>query len=305
MKYALLAASAALAAVVAGNALAADAIAPVPRPVAPLPAAPTVCQIRDLSSFNYVGNDCGNVHHLFGNGANHAGITLDGWLNGGIMGNADSPSTGFNGPVTFTDVDKGQFNQGYISLARTAPKNNRGWFVGGRIDALYGSDFFFTTAAGLDGTSAGNTPRWGNSGSTYGAALPQAYAEIDYNDLQVKAGHFYTIIGHESVMAKYNFFYSHSYAFQYGEPATSTGILASKPLSPNWTLTGGVVNSWNDFAAPGQGGKDLNNFLGGVAYANSNFGAALNLQTGNDSDINVGPVSAPTSNRTVVDFIAS
>jgi len=37
--------------------------------------------------------------------------TLTGWIEGGIMANADSPSTHFNGPTTFPDDDRGQLNQ--------------------------------------------------------------------------------------------------------------------------------------------------------------------------------------------------
>ena len=268
------------------------------------------CAIRDLSSFNYVGNDCGDIWHFFFDGyreklKRNEGITLDGWINGGIMANADSPATHFNGPVGYPDKDNGQFNQAYVSFARTAPKDNSGWFIGMRVDALYGSDYFFTTASGWDGTHIGNVPLWHNTDFTYGGAVPQAYVELDYNDLQVKAGHFYTIIGHESVMAKYNFFYTHTYAFMYGEPATSTGVLISKPLTANWTATAGVVNGWNQFdAATPFGGKNFRNFLGGISYANSRFSAALNVQTGQDSDFNI-PGFGLFSNRTLVDFIAT
>jgi hypothetical protein len=45
--------------------------------------------------------------------------TVTGWVDGGIMGNAQSPSTHFNGPVTFPDDDRGQFNQVYGILQRT------------------------------------------------------------------------------------------------------------------------------------------------------------------------------------------
>jgi Putative beta-barrel porin-2, OmpL-like. bbp2 len=265
------------------------------------------CPVRDLSSFSYIGNDCGDTRRFLDNASflKTHGITFDGWLNGGIIGNADSPATGFNGPVGFADKDNGQFNQGYVSLARTAPKNNQGWFLGGRVDALYGSDFFFTTAAGRDGSRVGNTPRSHNPDFTYGLTVPQAYVEVDYNDLQVKAGHFYSIIGDESAMAKDNFFYTHSYAFMFGEPTADTGVLVRKGLNANWTLTAGVVNGWNQFAVDStNGGQNVGNFLGGIAYANSRFGAAFNVQTGDVSDFNV-PGVGPYSGRTLLNFVAT
>ena len=55
--------------------------------------------------------------------------------------------------------------------------------------------------------------------------MPQLYAEIAYNDLKVKVGHFYTPIGYEVVQVPQNFFYSHSYSHTFGEPFTHTGFL--------------------------------------------------------------------------------
>src|SRR5262245_42913520 len=181
---------------------------------------------------------------------------LTGWIDGGIMGNSLAPATHFNGPVTFPDVDNGQLNQFYGILQRTPAdmSKNCGWFLGGDVDFMWGSDYFFTTAAGLDGTSVGNIPRWGTSTTAaggdafrYGFAMPQLYAETDYDDLRIKWGHFYTIIGYEVVPAIGNFFYTHSYTMQYGEPFTHTGVLASRSINDNWSWSGGIVSGWNDF----------------------------------------------------------
>lgn len=61
-------------------------------------------------------------------------------------------------------------------------------------------------------------------------------------------GHFYTIIGNEVVTAPDNFFYSHAYTMQYGEPFTHTGGLASWS-GEKVTVHGGVVNGWDKFDA--------------------------------------------------------
>ena len=53
--------------------------------------------------------------------------------------------------------------------------------------------------------------------------MPQLYADFAYNRLTVRLGHFYTIIGYEVVTAPDNFFSSHAYTMQYGEPFTHTG----------------------------------------------------------------------------------
>ncbi len=157
-----------------------------------------------------------------------------------------------NQPVLFNYRDRNlQMQQTYAYLERKVDTSSCELNFGGRVDVLYGEDYFFTTAVGLE-THQNGTQKWngnlnGNGiGNTnrYGLALPQAYAEIGYNDLSVKIGHFYTTIGHESVMAAENFFYSHSYSMLFGEPFTHTGILGEW----NWgdlTLFGGVHNGWN------------------------------------------------------------
>ena len=227
--------------------------------------------------------------------------TLTGWIDGGIMGNSDAPSNHFNGPVTFPDDDRGQLNQFYGVLQRTPAdlSKNCGWYLGGDVDFYFGSDFFFTTAAGLDGTKRGNTPRWNTDPDRrYGFSMPQLYAETDYDDLRIKWGHFYTIIGYEVVPAIGNFFYTHSYMMQYGEPFTHTGMLASRNISDNWSWNGGVVGGWNDFSL-----QEGAQFLGGLTYTEKDCGSlAFAIVTGNESDFNVPGVS-PESNRTMYSLV--
>jgi len=233
--------------------------------------------------------------------------SLTGWIDGGIMGNSLAPATHFNGPVTFPDVDNGQLNQFYGILQRTPAdmSKNCGWFLGGDVDFMWGSDYFFTTAAGLDGTSVGNIPRWGTSTTgaggdafRYGFAMPQLYAETDYDDLKIKWGHFYTIIGYEVVPAIGNFFYTHSYTMQYGEPFTHTGVLASRSINENWSWNAGIVSGWNDFNF-----QDGAQFIGGITYSDKDYGSlAFAVVTGNESDFNI-PGVGPDSNRTMYSIV--
>jgi hypothetical protein len=198
----------------------------------------------------------------------HHGISVSGWLEAGYTLNAAHPQDGFNGPVTFNDRDReGMMNQLYLSFERAVDNGGCGWDWGGRVDFLYGTDARFTTANGLE-------DNWNENHRFYGIALPQAYLEVAYNDLNVKIGHFYTIIGYEVVPAPGNFFYSHAYTMQYGEPFTHTGALASYAMSDTTTLMGGVTNGWDNW-------EDDNNdmsFLGGIAWDGGN-GRTLALTT--------------------------
>jgi hypothetical protein len=231
---------------------------------------------------------------------NDPNTIFSGWVNGGIMGNSFNPATHFNGPVTFADRDNGQLNQVYGVLRRTTDlRQNCGFFIGGQIDFFFGSDFFFTTAAGLDGTTFGNFPRWNSDRNfLYGYSMPQLYAETDYNDFRIKWGHFYTILGYETIPAVGNFFYTHSYALQYGQPFTHTGMLASRSINDYWTWNAGVVSGWNQFDL--RGGAQ---FLGGLTYVDQGYGSlAFSIVSGNESDFNF-PNIGPTSNRTMYSLV--
>ena len=97
-------------------------------------------------------------------------------------------------------------------------------------------------------TNTNGTSSWNNS-KMFGLAMPQIYGEVAYNNMSVKIGHFYTIMGYETVPANGNFFYSHAYTMQYAEPFTHTGALATYDFSDRWTFYGGLVNGWEKFDA--------------------------------------------------------
>jgi hypothetical protein len=83
----------------------------------------------------------------------------------------------------------------------------------------------------------------------YKIALPQLYAEIYApiaNGLTAKVGHFYSIIGYESVASPPNFFYSHSYSMK-SSPFTHTGVLLSYPVRGDFTLYSGAVTGADNF----------------------------------------------------------
>jgi len=208
-------------------------------------------------------------------------LKINGWLAQGYTWNPDRPADRFNGPVTFNDrSNEYQMNQLYLYAEKPVDTEGCGWDVGGRVDLLYGTDFRFTLAQGLDAQDD-LSPRWGSS-RFYGLAMPQVYGEVGYNDLKVKVGHYYTIIGYETVMATGNYFYSHAYTHQYGEPFTHTGVLASWAANDRVTIHGGIDRGWDNF-------EDLNDseaFLGGITVTNEDKDRSLAyaLHTGDEAN---------------------
>ncbi len=205
------------------------------------------------------------------------GVDLRGWASGSGNWNAAHRDGGYNGPVSFNDrADRVQLYQLYIIGERKITSDSLS--LGGRFDFTYGADSAFTTSRGFDDqlTSDGTS-------RIYKAAIPQAYLELGLpcaNGLTIKAGHFYTLLGYEVVPAKDNFFHSHSYSMQYGEPFTHWGALASMPAGEQLTVTAGAVRGWDNLSDSSDGNLS---FLGGVTYApNDDTTAVFSLITGNE-----------------------
>ncbi len=171
-------------------------------------------------------------------------FTATGWINGGAAANADNPASRFNGPMTFPDREEVMLNQAYAVIERTAD-GSYGLDIGARLDLLFGTDYIFTQAVGLETDRQGN-PKWNNR-RLYGLAMPQAYVDFAYGDWSVKVGHFYSILGYETVTAPDNFFYSHAYTMQYGRPFTHTGVLSTYQVSDRLTVRNGIHSGWDIF----------------------------------------------------------
>ncbi|HEY8219713.1 MAG TPA: outer membrane beta-barrel protein, partial [Methylobacter sp.] len=184
------------------------------------------------------------------------GLKVGGWANAGITYNAAAPANNFNGPVTFGDRSgEFQLNQLNLFAQRAVAAEGDAWDFGGRVDAMFGTDAIFTQAYGVPAFDVNtgqplNRNHWdlnllgSDSNRFYDIALPQAYAEAYApigNGLNIKAGHFYTPIGYETVPAPDNFFYTHAYTMQYGEPFTHTGVMGNYTVDKNWAVMGGAV----------------------------------------------------------------
>jgi hypothetical protein len=186
------------------------------------------------------------------------GIRFGGWVDQGVSTASNMPADRYNGPVTFNDRDgEYQVNQVWLYAERDVNNYGCGLEVGGRIDFVYGTDARFTQS--VDGLEAD----WDQREPFYQVALPQFYVDLAYNDWTVRAGRFFTILGYETVAAPENFFYSHAYTMQYGEPFTHFGLLATRRLG-RMELSGGFHRGNNQF--DDTDGLDALNLLGGMSY---------------------------------------
>ncbi len=206
-------------------------------------------------------------------------IEVGGWLDQGFTANpADPQAPPFNGPVGFNDFpNQYQMNQLWVFVDRTVDRGGYGWDIGGHVDFNYGTDSRFIVANGLETT-------WNGATGFYDVALPQCYADVAYNNLSVRAGHFFTILGYEYAQAPKNFFYSHSYTKIYGQALTYTGMLATYDATDRLSVTGGFQRGWNQWT----GNNSDFGFLGGLTYNIDETGTRVRFAVSNGNNNPVG-----------------
>lgn len=223
-------------------------------------------------------------------------IVVGAWANLGVTYNAENPKDNFNGPVTFDDrANEFQLNQLNAFIQRAVATEGDAIDVGGRVDIMFGTDAFFTQAYGVPGADLGtgrplDRGTWDlgllGEGSAnnrfYGLAVPQAYLEAYLpvgNGLNLKAGHFYTPIGYETVPAPDNFFYSHAYTMQFGEPFTHTGFMGNYAIDGNWAVMAGAVTGSATGGWDGSFDQQLGNWAGlfGTTWTSTSKATSLNV----------------------------
>ena len=229
---------------------------------------------------------------------NSTGLQFDGWINAGFIGNTSSPDSKFNGPYNAVDrSNEAMLNQIYLVAEKSLPQCGHG--IGGRIDYLYGEDFFLAESIGMEKRSDGSA-HWNNQ--YYGSAIPQAFVSLGSQRLSLQLGHFYSIVGYEGLMAPDNFFYSKSYSYQFAGPFTHWGGQMNWNPSDAWSIQAGLHNGWDALDRE----TDKVGFIGKVRYDSRETGrwTSFALTTGDEFNDSAGV--APTqefTNRTRYSFL--
>lgn len=220
------------------------------------PATPSPCTATDPACGSTAGG-CGDagggaapsiwtLTDLFEdeNGGNHLkdnNVKLGGSIAQSFTFNFQSPSNRWNGPVTWTDrSNEYQLNQLWLYAEKATDTSKNDWDLGGRVDALYGTNARLTTETGLE------TPNLNGPG-IYGLALPNLYGEVAYKKLKVKVGHFISPVGYFTVDTSQNFFNTIPYTYQWGEPFTHTGAVATYNFTDNFVASSGWIQGWDNF----------------------------------------------------------
>lgn len=221
-------------------------------------------------------------------------------MNAGFMGNTSSPNSRFNGPYNAVDrSNEASLNQLYMFAEKALTPSQAG--IGGRVDLLYGADFFLAESIGIEKRQDG-TPHWNSE--LYGIAFPQAYASFGTQDANIQVGHFYSVVGYEGVMAPDNFFYSKSLSYQFAGPFTHWGAQANWSPYQNLTVQLGVTNGWDSFDRV----SDDPGIIGKIRYEDpctgvwTSFAATTGKEFNNSA--NLAGVNNAWTNRSRYSFLA-
>ena len=209
---------------------------------------------------------------------------ISGWIDSGITFNPDSPQSNQNFGRLFDDrADEPLLNQVVINFERTLVPQPGQFDWGFKLQFMYGSDARFIHSLGLFDRTANETLQ---------PDLVEAYLNLHFpvmteGGLDLKLGKFVTLEGAETIDPRNNFFYSHTYIFNFGIPFNHTGALATFHASKLLDLYAGIVRGVN---ASVDDNNDNPAFHGGVG---------LNLLDGKLSALattHIGP-ETPSDNR--------
>src|SRR6266567_7012132 len=184
---------------------------------------------------------------------------ISGWVDNGITFNPASPADNQNFGRFFDDrVNEPLLNQLVINFERALAPQPGQFDWGFKLQFMYGSDARFIDSLALFSNTAGT--------SIVQPDLPEAYLSLHFpfiseGGLDLKLGKFVTLEGAETIDPRTNFFYSHTYIFDFGIPFNHTGGLAifhaTKWLDLYSGITRGVNTSIED-------NNDNVSFPGGV-----------------------------------------
>jgi len=211
------------------------------------------------------------------------------------LGTTGALPPGFEGnTLQFFDNNTNQFSLNAVELvADKAPDATAGGTgrAGYHVGVIYGQ-----AAAAINGnlfTGVANNPTDFNN-----IALKEAY--VDYiapigKGLTITVGKFVTPAGAEVIESNANWNYSRSILFYYAIPYFHFGVNAKYTFNPKWSLTGYMVDGWNNSQEPNTG----KTYGVSVAWTpNAKWAVTENYLAGPQDDIALGTgyVGKPNDN---------
>ena len=227
------------------------------------------------------------------------GFNIHGYIEAGYLYDLTSPNdstparTAPGDDIFFAGPYKNavMLNQADLTVERDMINLSKGdWDFGFAVEAGYGRDDYFTHSNGI----LDQHNKEGGTGNDDQLDLLQANVELGIpvgSGITVEAGKFFSLLDYEKIDPTQNLFYTHSYAFSYGEPFTMTGLLGAYTFSDpgsgqSSAFTAGITRGWN------QSTDDNNGEIDGVFQLknrSSSFDWNLTLMIGPEGVLPYGP----------------
>jgi hypothetical protein len=208
------------------------------------------------------------------------GIAFSGVVDAGGTYNPSNPRDNKNFGRLTDDETGVQLNQILLTAQRPIDSTLKDYDFGFKLQGLYGSDARISRTIGLLEKTAGHNIN--QLDITEANVLVHTPWFTD-GGFDLKIGKYSSPESAETVDASNNFFYSHSYIFNFGDPFYHTGVSATLHVSPMLDLYAGIDTGVN--TTLGSNG-DNNDSLGFSA------GVGLNLMGGNLTSLlstHIGP----------------
>jgi hypothetical protein len=169
-------------------------------------------------------------------------LTITGYVEAGITGNADHPSDKINFGHLFTDrANEPLLNQASLTIQRPLDPKATGYDFGFKFQTMFGSDARYTHFLGeVDESISGR--------NQFDIVEAHALFHLPWwtsGGIDVKAGQYVTLEGAEVINSPDNLLYTHSYIFNFGIPFKHTGIMTTTHLNPVVDIYAGVDTGVN------------------------------------------------------------
>jgi hypothetical protein len=175
-----------------------------------------------------------------GKALNDNNFQVYGWLDAGGNISSSTVKPGGNAPAAYIYTPNTfQLDQAVLYLDRfpdTVQKDHADW--GMRLSAIYGENYRYTTAYGLDSGQLLNANR------VNGYDFPMFWGELFlpqvYEGLMLRLGRFISLPDIEAQLAPNNYMYTHSMTYTF-DNYTNTGLQSTLALDKNWMVQLGLT----------------------------------------------------------------
>lgn len=169
-------------------------------------------------------------------------IKLSGHVEAGLTLNTANPPDDINFGHLFTDkAGEPMLNQVILTAERPIDSSSKNVDIGFKVQGMYGSDARYTHFLGeLDGITNRR-----NQFDIVEAYVNAHLPILTSGGVDIKAGQFVTLEGAEVIDATGDFFYSHTYIFNFGIPFKHTGILTTTHVNKTLDIYAGITSGVN------------------------------------------------------------